>query len=142
MPIVEGVELGDLAKGVGHYPGTAMPGAIGNFSVAGHRATHGQPFADMDRIRVGDQFIVQTQNSWYVYTTSETEIVLPTAVQVVLPVPNKPGVKPTQRLATFTTCNPRWASYQRLIVYTELTSTRTATQGPPPQLPAAVVAGT
>ena len=45
VPIVEGVSLADLAEGVGHYPDTALPGEVGNFSVAGHRATNGEPFA-------------------------------------------------------------------------------------------------
>ena len=45
VPILEGVDLEFLAKGVGHYPQTALPGRVGNFAVAGHRATNGEPFA-------------------------------------------------------------------------------------------------
>ena len=37
-------------EGVGHYPQTALPGEIGNFAVAGHRATNGQPFAYLDKV--------------------------------------------------------------------------------------------
>ena len=45
VPVVEGVGCDDLARGVGHYPETARPGEVGNFAVAGHRATNGEPFA-------------------------------------------------------------------------------------------------
>src|SRR5699024_12289183 len=41
FPLAEGVSLEEVlnVKGVGHYPETALPGQIGNFSVAGHRNT-------------------------------------------------------------------------------------------------------
>jgi sortase A len=51
IPVVEGVDLPSLAKGVGHYPKTAQPGQVGNFAVAGHRATNGEPFAYLDKMR-------------------------------------------------------------------------------------------
>ena len=63
-----------------------------------------------------------------------TEIVAPTAVEVLLPVPGKPGVKPTEALITITTCNPRWASFERWIISGVLTDTRPETEGPPPGL--------
>lgn len=50
-PLVEGVELDQLARGVGHFPRSAMPGKVGNFAIAGHRATKGEPFAYLDRLR-------------------------------------------------------------------------------------------
>ena len=53
VPIVQGVTLDDLARGVGHYPETALPGEVGNFSVAGHRATNGEPFALLDQLQRG-----------------------------------------------------------------------------------------
>ncbi len=49
--VVEGVGNEDLALGPGHFPGTAQPGEIGNFAVAGHRATHGEPFAHLDKLK-------------------------------------------------------------------------------------------
>ena len=47
IPILNGTDLSILAKGVGHYSSTAAPGQIGNFAIAGHRVTHGQPFAKL-----------------------------------------------------------------------------------------------
>src|SRR6202012_5600293 len=35
--IFEGPDDADLEKGPGHYLDTALPGAVGNFAVAGHR---------------------------------------------------------------------------------------------------------
>jgi len=133
-PIVQGVTLNDLAKGVAHYPESAWPGRVGNFAVAGHRATHGEPFRDLPRVRPGDVVVIETQNNWYTYVIDSTKITTPTDVGVVLPVPNRPGVRATQRLITLTTCNPRWASYQRFIVFGHLESVQSKALGLPPAL--------
>ena len=115
--VVQGVSLDDLALGPGHYPGTAMPGQVGNFAVAGHRATHDQPFAYLDQVRVGDRLIVKTATRTFVYRVTRTFLTVPTAVTVLDPVPGHPGVTATQRRITLTTCNPRWGHTGRLIVY-------------------------
>ena len=131
IPVVEGVDLPDLAKGVGHYPKTAQPGAIGNFAVAGHRATNGEPFAYLDKVRKGDLVVAETEDSWFTYVVDRTKIVSPTSVWVLDPVPGHPGARPSEPLLTLTTCNPRWASYERLIVFGHLTETRSKAEGPP-----------
>lgn len=133
-PVVEGVTLADLAEGVGHYPGTALPGEVGNFAVAGHRATNGEPFARLDVLGKGDAVVVETATRWYTYRVRQTRIVEPTQVDVILPVPGRPQAEPTRELLTLTTCNPRWASYERLIVHAELTDRRAKGDGPPPAL--------
>ena len=133
-PVVEGVGLDDLARGVGHYPDSAMPGKVGNFAVAGHRATHGEPFRNLDSVKEGDVVIVETENNWYRYVIDRHRIVDPTDVGVVLPVPNQPGVKPTKKLITLTTCHPRWASTYRLIYWGHLESVMSKSTGTPPEL--------
>ena len=132
--VVQGVTLDDLRGTIGHYPKTQMPGEIGNFAVAGHRATNGEPFRDIPDVKVGDKVYVETEDSWFVYTVRSTEIVQPTDVEVILPVPNEPGAAPTEALITLTTCNPRWASYERWITYGVLSETRPKSEGPPPEL--------
>ena len=132
-PIVEGVDLDDLAKGVGHFPKSQLPGQVGNFAVAAHRATHGEPFAYLDRIQPGDKVIVETKDNWFVYVVDAQKnpnpdhpawkLVDPSYGAVVLPVPEQPGVKATKKLLTLVTCNPRWGSTTRLIVYGHLTKT-------------------
>jgi sortase A len=65
--VVEGTAQRDLAKGPGHYSGTALPGQPGNFAVAGHRGTHGAPFKSIDRLQSCDALIVETADRWFVY---------------------------------------------------------------------------
>jgi sortase A len=134
VPVVQGVSLPDLSKGVGHYPRTALPGEVGNFAVAGHRATNGEPFAYLDKVRKGDLVVAETQQSWFSYVVDRTRIVSPTSVWVLDPVPGHPAATPTRPLLTLTTCNPRWASYERLIVFGHLTETRSKADGPPATL--------
>jgi sortase A len=132
-PVVEGVELDDLAKGVGHFPKTALPGEVGNFAVAAHRATHGEPFKDLDSVRKGDKVIVETRDRWYVYRVdTDFRLVDPNYGEVVLPVPEQPGEKPTEKLITLVTCNPRWGSSTRLIYYGHLESSTTKKNGERP----------
>lgn len=134
VPIVEGVSLDDLAQGVGHYPETALPGQIGNFSVAGHRATNGEPFAYLDQVNVGDDVVVESRTTWYTYEVTKEYIVAPTQVGVILPVPNQPDATPRRRLMTLTTCNPRWDSYERLIFHAKLVEALPKGQGQPAAL--------
>jgi sortase A len=132
--VVEGVTLDDLRGTIGHYPQSQQPGEVGNFALAGHRATNGEPFRDLPLVKAGDKVYVETEQSWYVYTVRSTEIVRPTDVDVILPVPKRPGAKPTEALITLTTCNPRWASYERWITYGSLTDEWPRSEGPPREL--------
>ena len=134
VPVIEGVGLPDLSRGVGHYPGTALPGAIGNFAVAGHRATNGEPFAYLDKVHRGDLVVAETRAGWYTYVVDRTRIVTPSSTWVLDPVPGNRAATPSTALLTLTTCNPRWASYERLIVFGHLTGTRARADGPPPAL--------
>jgi LPXTG-site transpeptidase (sortase) family protein len=118
--VVDGVRPQDIKYAPGHYPDSARPGEVGNFSVAGHRIR--KIFWRLDELHAGDVIGVETRDYWYVYRVYGQQIVKPSAVQVVAPVPNKPGVKPTKALLTLTTCNPKFNNYQRLIVHAELAS--------------------
>ncbi len=121
-PIAEGVSRDSVldAGMVGHYPDTAMPGQVGNFSVAGHRQTYGRPFFHIDTLAAGDSIIVQTHTAWYVYKVTEHAIVQPTEVDVIAPVPGEPGVEPGAAMLTLTTCHPLWSTAERYIVHAEL----------------------
>jgi sortase A len=130
--VVQGVTPADIRYAPGHYPDTAMPGQIGNFSMAAHRTP--AIWWDLDRLKAGDPVVVKTADTWYVYRVTNQEIVLPTAVQVVAPVPGKPGVAPTKALLTMTTCNPKFNNYQRLVVHAELARTQPVAQGDPAEL--------
>lgn len=118
--VIEGVTVADLRKGPGHYPGTAMPGGIGNFVVSGHRTTYAAPFNRVDELRDGDKILVDTRDKQFVYKVTGEKVVLPTQVDVTEPVPFHAGAKPTKRLITLTTCHPKYSAAHRLIVFGEL----------------------
>jgi sortase A len=121
--VIEGVSVADLRKGPGHYPGTAMPGQVGNFVVSGHRTTYLAPFNKLGELRGGDRILIDTRASQYVYKVTSTKVVQPSDVSVAAPVPEHPRANPTKRLITLTTCNPKYSAAQRLIIFGQLIST-------------------
>lgn len=130
--VVEGVTQADIRYAPGHYPDSALPGQVGNFSVAGHR--NRATFWRLDELRDGDAIVVESKTDWYIYKVAQTRIVKPTQVEVVAPVPGKPSEKATRRMLTLTTCNPKFDNYQRLIIHAELDRTQPKTAGRPTEL--------
>jgi sortase A len=135
-----------LEQGAAHYGDSQLPGQIGNFAVAGHRVGKGEPFLNIDKLRSGDPVVVETKSYWYVYRVLGApagsnpqdvkaqvatnngspvrlpgrEIVVPSDGNVLLPVPDNPGVKATSALMTMTTCHPKFTATHRMIVYSML----------------------
>lgn len=132
--VVEGTSVEDLKKGPGRIVETQRPGELGNMVISGHRTTYGAPFADLDRLRPGDAVVVETRDTWFTYHVSGTQIVAPTAVEVTLPVPGRPGVEPTESVLTLTTCHPRYSARQRMIVSAALVETLDKADGDPAAL--------
>lgn len=130
-PVVEGTSMADLDRGAAHYRGTAMPGAIGNFALAGHRLTHGSAFMKIADLHVGDPIVVETATSWYVYRVTASLIVNPDQTDVIDPVPEHPGEQPTQAVLTLTSCSPLFGHTQRYIVHAGLSASSPHAQGPP-----------
>ncbi|WP_414629045.1 class E sortase [Streptomyces xanthochromogenes] len=131
-PIAEGIsKAGVLDKGyVGHYVGTAQPGQAGNFALAGHRNTHGEPFRYINRLRVGDSVVVETRDTVYTYVVDS---LLPQTSSrdggTIAPVPRsvvKPsyGYSAPGRYITLTTCTPEFTSTYRLVVWGKLRASR------------------
>jgi len=135
--VVEGIDQPDLEGAIGHFPGTADPGMLGNFALAGHRNMDGSLFGDLDKVSKGDKIIVETRERWITYTVTGSRIIAPTQVEAVDPVPFEPEAEPTKALITLTTCHPWWSSAQRLAIFGKLTETRLKTMGPPQDLPRA-----
>ncbi|MEK8229161.1 sortase [Oerskovia sp. M15] len=95
MPIVQGTTTALLNKAVaGHYTQTQQVGEVGNFALAGHRRTYGNSFRFVNELVPGDQVIVETATTWYVYEVTGHEVVLPSQIDVIAPVPNQPGSSP------------------------------------------------
>jgi sortase A len=115
--IVQGTGLAQLALGPGHVPGTQLPGQVGNFAVAGHRVTAGNPFWNLPRLRPGSLVYVQTRDSRYEYrVTGRPVLVSPGDTAMLAPVPGRPGVRPWRRMITLISCDPAWTGTHRVIV--------------------------
>lgn len=125
VPVAQGIDKrGVLDKGyVGHYPGTAAPGARGNFALAGHRNTHGEPFRYVNRLRAGDELIVDVRGRRFVYvvgktlaqtTERDTGVIAPVPRSVVRP---DAGYGEPGSYITLTTCTPEYSSRYRLVVW-------------------------
>lgn len=131
-PILQGVDLDILDRGVGHYPDSAKPGEVGNFAVAGHRVTYAKPFNQIAELKRGDAVVVETRDTWYVYRVQSHTIVTPDRVDVVAPVPEHPGEKPTDRMMTMTACHPKFSARERYVVFSELDTVLPKTGGAVP----------
>lgn len=109
-PVIQGTQAPELAVGIGHEPTSVMPGQIGNFATAGHRVTYGKPFNRIDTLRKGDFVVVETSDGWSIYRHQRSRIVAPTEVSVLAPVPDRPGVTPTQAWMTMVACHPKFSA--------------------------------
>jgi sortase A len=121
-----------------------MPGKVGNFAVAGHRTTYLHPFYNLNKLATGDPIVIETAKTWFTYTVEDIpgtkaryqEIVSPSDIAVAYPVPDQPdaALPPTQRVLTFTSCNPRYSAAQRIVIHALLTNTTPKAKGLPPAL--------
>ncbi|MER5359833.1 class E sortase [Streptomyces sp. NPDC002785] len=131
-PVAQGIsKRGVLDKGyVGHYPRTAQPGQAGNFALAGHRNTHGEPFRYINRLRRGDRIGVETRDAVYTYTVDRTLGQTSARDSGVIAAVPRSDVKPyagygaAGSYVTLTTCTPEFTSRYRLVVWGRLTDVR------------------
>lgn len=124
--------------GIGHYPGTQMPGEVGNFAVAAHRTTWGKPFNRIADLHVGDAIVIETPDGWYTYRFRTLEYVQPSAIEVILPVPQVKGVSANGRYLTMTSCSPMYSLAERIVAYSVFDSFTPRSAGPPASLTTAV----
>jgi len=134
--IAEGVDLRSvLDKGsLGHYPETQLPGELGNFALAGHRQSYGAALWAQPDLANGDPLVVETAETFYVYRVTGHEIVAPSAVDVLAPVPGEPEMDADGHYLTLTTCHPPFVSNQRWITYAELDYWTPRSEGTPKEL--------
>jgi sortase A len=116
--VVEGTDTGSLRKGPGHYPATSFPGQGGTVAIAGHRTTYGAPFNEVDKLKRGDEIVLDMPYGRFSYAVEATKIVDPTALSVTNRVPG------AERLV-LSACHPLYSASQRIIVFARL---RQATQ--------------
>ncbi|KIF75546.1 peptidase C60 family protein [Streptomyces sp. 150FB] len=142
VPIAEGTSKAKVLDHgmVGHYSEgslkTAMPSdKQGNFAVAGHRNTHGEPFRYINQLKPGDEVVVETQDTYYTYDMTRTlPSTSPSNVSVIDPVPVGSGFTKPGRYITLTTCTPEFTSTYRLIVWGKMVDEQPRSQGLPKAL--------
>lgn len=116
-PLYEGITLGTLDAGPGHWPGSAMPGQIGNVVVAGHRVSHTRPFRDIDQLQQGDEVVLTTADGRFVYVVSGSEVVEPEGIHIIEQTP--------AATATLFACHPPGTTRYRYVVHLTLAAAET-----------------
>ena len=110
--IYEGITLTTLDHGPGHWPGTAMPGKLGNVVIAGHRVSHDKPFRNLDQLVEGDDVFLTTDEGRFDYKVTGIEIVTPEAIWIADQTPDY--------TATLFACNPPGSTRERIVVHLAL----------------------
>ena len=136
--IAEGTSVEKVLNtvGLGHYSKTQMPGELGNFAIAGHRAGNGGPLREIDKFVPGDLVYVETANTWFTYKFLESKVVEPNSIGVIDPQPQgltKPVA--TGKYLTMTSCTPIYVNTQRIIAWFELVDEQPTSSGAPDGLP-------
>jgi sortase A len=109
--IYKGVTLPTLDKGVGYWPGTAMPGHVGNVVLGGHRVSKKKPFRNIDVLVPGDEIYLTTSEGTFVYAVTGTQIVEPTETWII-------DQGETATLTLFA-CHPPHSTKQRIVVFAD-----------------------
>lgn len=111
-PIVQGDGWEQLRRGVGQHIGTASPGQKGNLVLSAHNDIFGEIFKNLDMLMPGDVVTINTMGEQFTYVIKETEIVEPTAIDVM-----DPTTTPT---LTLISCYPYLIDNKRIVVFGEL----------------------
>ncbi|NYE72770.1 class E sortase [Microlunatus parietis] len=126
VPILAGTDEKTLSRGIGHYDKTADPGQLGNFVIAGHRVTHGQPFARLLELKAGDEIVIETRDAIYTYaldTPPSDLTVKANETWVTDPVPGTKSKKASKAALTLITCEDLFHSPDRSIGFGHLIDT-------------------
>ena len=114
VPMMRNYDAGSLVRGVGHVPGTAVPGGLGNLVLAGHRDTFFRPLRN---IRAGMAIQVIDQRGVWAYQVDRTEVVRPEQTEIL-----EIGARPEMTLITCYPFNFIGSAPQRFIVHAHLVS--------------------
>jgi sortase A len=106
--VVQGDGWEQLKKGVAQHIGTPNPGMNGNIVLSGHNDVFGEVFRDLDRLGPGDVINLFTSQRQYTYIITGTQLVAPTAVEVMDPTPDA--------RVTLISCHPYLVDIHRIVV--------------------------
>jgi sortase A len=95
LPLLEGTVDKVLARGVGHYVKSVLPGEADNCVVSGHRDT---VFRQLGKLKAGDRVIVKTSAGTFTYAVTGHRIVHADDTTVIVPTDHA--------VLTMTTCYP------------------------------------
>ena len=107
--LYQGITLNTIDRGPSHWPGTALPGELGNVVVAGHRVTHSRPFRHIDQLQPGDRVIFTVGDRRVEYEMVGNEVVTPDALRIVEQRP--------EHTATLFACHPPGSARYRFVVH-------------------------
>ena len=110
--LVNGTDPASLRKGPAIYDDVPFPGAPGTTAIAGHRTTYGAPFRNIDKIRKGDELVVEMRYGTFTYEVEKTQIVKPTALEVIRRV--------SYDRLVLSACHPLYSAARRIIVFARL----------------------
>jgi sortase A len=111
----EGVSEPTLDRGPGHWPGTAMPGELGNVVIGGHRVSHDRPFRNIDQLVPGDEIVLTYGGVRHSYVVTGAQVVTPNDVWVIN--------QTMAHTATLFACHPPGSTKERYIVFARLAGT-------------------
>ena len=112
--LYQGITLTTIDNGPSHWPGTALPGQLGNVVVAGHRVTHSKPFRHIDQMVPGDRVIFTVDGTRTEYEMVSNEVVTPDALRIVEQRP--------EHTATLFACHPPGSARYRFVVHLRMVS--------------------
>jgi len=107
--LYQGIALSTIDHGPSHWPGTALPGELGNVVVAGHRVTHSRPFRHIDELQPGDRVVFTVGGKRFEYEMVANEVVTPTGLHIIEQRP--------EHAATLFACHPPGSARYRYVVH-------------------------
>ena len=112
LPIYHGVDEGVLQIAVGHIPGSSLPvgGESTHCVLSGHRGLpSARLFTDLDKLVVGDTFLINVLDEVLIYEVDQILIVEPYDLSSL-------EIFPGEDLVTLVTCTPYGINTHRLLV--------------------------
>jgi sortase A len=110
--VQQGMTLTALNRGPSHWPGTALPGELGNVVIGGHRTTYTKPFRDLDQLQLGDDVFFTTPAGRFGYRVTTVEVVGPEQLEIV--------DQAVSYTATLFACHPPGSAAYRIVVKLQL----------------------